>query len=70
MSTAAFHVATNTLRNCCSGVKSFLFTRLRFDYNRKTDPSCDVNCDLLDKTTFFGVAVIIPAGASITSENI
>jgi len=44
---------SNALRNCCSGVKAFLITRLSLDSNRKSTAACDINCDLSDKNTFF-----------------
>ena len=53
MSTTAFRVVSDALRNCCSGLKSFLFTRLHFDPNRTSASANDVNRDLSDKITFF-----------------
>jgi putative membrane protein len=53
MSTVAFRVISEALRNCCSGVRAFLFPRLSPGSNRKRGAVRDINLDLSDKTTFF-----------------
>ncbi|MGA2401404.1 MAG: DUF202 domain-containing protein [Syntrophobacteraceae bacterium] len=53
MSTAAFRLISNALRNCRSGVKACLFTRLRFDPDEKRAADQDIRFDLSDKVTFF-----------------
>jgi len=47
MSTTGFRVVSDALRNCCSGLKSYVFTRLRLD------ASGTISHDLSDKKTFF-----------------
>lgn len=53
MSTVAFRVISDALRNCCSGIRALLFTRLSLDSNSKRGAARDINCDLSDKKTFF-----------------
>ena len=53
MSTTAFRVVSDALRNCCSGLRSYLFTRLHFDPNRTSASANDIDHDLSDKITFF-----------------
>jgi putative membrane protein len=47
MSTTTFRLVSDALRNCCSGLKSYVFTRLRLD------ESGAISHDLSDKKTFF-----------------
>ncbi|MGO9019434.1 MAG: YidH family protein [Syntrophobacteraceae bacterium] len=53
MSNVAFRFMSDALRNCCSGVKAFLFTRWSLGSDRKSAAAYDINCDLSDKNTFF-----------------
>lgn len=53
MSTVAFRVISDALKNCCSGIRAFLFTRLSLDSNSKRGAVRAINCDLSDKKTFF-----------------
>jgi putative membrane protein len=53
MSNVAFRAISDALRNCCSGAKLFLFTRLSPGADWKRAASCDNNCNLSDKNTFF-----------------
>ena len=53
MSTEDFHVKSSALKNWRSRVKSFLFTRLHFNSNRKKTASEEMLSLLSDKNTFF-----------------
>ncbi len=53
MSTVAFRVISEALRNCCSGVRALLFARLSLDSNRRRGAVPDISHDLSDKNTFF-----------------
>ncbi len=53
MSTTAFRIVSDALRNCCSGLKSYLFTRLRFDPDKTNASFNDIDHDLSDAKTFF-----------------
>jgi putative membrane protein len=52
MTTAAFRVIGDALRNCCSGLKTVLFTRLRPNTKKKIEATSDLGY-LMDKNTFF-----------------
>ena len=53
MSTVAFRVISEALRNCCSGVRALLFTRVSPGSNRKRGAAFGADFDLSDKNTFF-----------------
>ncbi len=53
MSTAVIRVVNGAIRNCCSGLKSYVFTRLHLDPNGTRTSSDVIDHDLSDKITFF-----------------
>lgn len=53
MTTVAFRIIGDALRNCCSGLKTVIFSRLHFNTKRKSAAANDINHNLMDKNTFF-----------------
>jgi len=53
MDTSAFRVISNAVKNCCSGLKAFLFSRLQFNSDGTKEAAGDMNDSFSDKNTFF-----------------
>jgi putative membrane protein len=53
MGMGALRMVNETLRNCCSGLKSLLLARASVDPDRKSAGRVRINLDLSDKATFF-----------------
>jgi putative membrane protein len=53
MGATVFRAISNAIKNCCSGLKAFLFSRLQFNSDRTRASAGDINNSFSDKNTFF-----------------